>query len=197
MNFQKLSGVLSPSPDSSPRFLPAQSWASPSIRASTSYSRALHALGSGFAFSSPPICSIISLNRGELDEIFVHPLPSTSTSLLRHCTQYIQTVSGWIVKRWDGGWPKNFISLVYTLTKIVGLEGWGGGFNPPPRQFEPCRLSYIAGRLGPPNISGKSAPMVRCTMYVHWDLQLFIIAGTLFGPTLRLSWRRHCDLLNQ
>ena len=30
-----------------------------------------------------------------------------------------------------GGWPRNFISLVYISTKIVGFEGWGGGFNLP------------------------------------------------------------------
>ena len=30
-----------------------------------------------------------------------------------------------------GGWPRNFISWVYILTKIVGFEGWCGGVQPP------------------------------------------------------------------
>ena len=41
-----------------------------------------------------------------------------------------------------GGWSRNFISWVYILTKIVGFECWGRGFNPPPQhphQFEPWR----------------------------------------------------------
>ena len=55
-----------------------------------------------------------------------------------YSSNWIVTCSGRIVKRWGTGWPKNFISWVYILTKIVCLEGWGGGLNPlTPHQFEP------------------------------------------------------------
>ena len=61
--------------------------------------------------------------------------PSISSFLLRHCVLKLITQCRLSVvelsKGEVGGWPKNFISWVYILTKIVGLEGWGGGFNPP------------------------------------------------------------------
>ena len=45
----------------------------------------------------------------------------------KHCTSSVLELSNGEV----GGWARFFIIWVYILTKIVGLEGWGGGFNPP------------------------------------------------------------------
>ena len=113
--------------------------------------RALRALGSGLAFYSPPICSIISHQpRGTEWNICA---PATSSSLLRHCvlkyiTQYRLSVVE-LSKGEVGGWPKNFISWVYILTKIVGLEGWGGGIQPPVN-LNPADCHISLGGLGPP-----------------------------------------------
>ena len=72
--------------------------------------------------------------------MLIHSCYITGSSKLRSCMGvpshfcWISSVprSARIVKRWGGGGglSKVFISWVYILTKIVGLEGWGGGFNP-------------------------------------------------------------------
>ena len=80
--------------------------------------------------------------------------------------------------RWD--WPKNFISRVYILTKIVGFWRWRLGVNPlppQPSQFEPSLTQPNIRQIerGPDSgafsicrISGCVAPMT--FLFINWTV---------------------------
>ena len=56
--------------------------------------------------------------------------------------------SGRIVKRFGGGWRRNFISWVYILTTVVGFLGWGGG-STPVNSNPACPLPRSCRHCGP------------------------------------------------
>ena len=95
-----------------------------------------------------------------------------------------------------GRWTRFFISWIFILTKIVGLEGWGGGFNPPtPVHSNPARVwrggstsrSSIQPRLERCKKTGLEGFWQIIVKWQHKTLSITFRYFTFFGG----KWKYH------